>query len=207
MGGKLYHDEEWLRKKYIEEGLSDKEISDICDVARGTISGWRSEFNIETRSYAEHTDKGQVYRDAEWLREKYWGEELTVHEMGDEADAAAQTVVNWMDKHDIDRRTTRQNREVNRVTLKMTNGEFGKIPGGYVQAQSYITDAGETMYSVFGIHQLLAIAEGADPHKLFSDGEYVVHHENGLKWDNRPDNIMVMSSKAHTSYHHPGKPE
>jgi len=207
MGEKLYHDEDWLRKKYIEEGLSDKEISDICDVARGTIGRWRSEFNIETRSYAEHIDEGQVYRDAEWLREKYWDEGLTVHEMGDEVDAAAQTIVNWMDKHQIERRRPRENHGVKRVTLNMTHGDFGEIPGGYVQAQSQITRNGEYEYSVCGIHQLLAISEGADPTKVFSNGQTVVHHENGLKWDNRPDNIMVMSGSAHTSYHHPGEPE
>lgn len=147
------------------------------------------------------TNQDKPYTNSTWLEEKYWEEELTVHEMADEADCSAQTIVNWMDKYGIDKRTVRQNIGVSKVTQMTTNGEFGKIPGGYIQFQSYIVEDGEYNYSVCGSHQLLAIAEGADPHRVFSNGENVVHHENGLKWDNRPENLMVMSGAGHTSYH------
>lgn len=144
---------------------------------------------------------GKIYHQEDWLREKYWGEGLTVHEMGDIAGCCGQTIVNHMKRLDIKRRTVRQNIGSKKVTMKMTNGEFGKIPGGYVQAQSYVTNNGDYEYSVCGMHQLLAIAEGADPYEIFTNGKNIVHHENGLKWDNRPDNIMVMSGSAHSSYH------
>ena len=32
----------------------------------------------------------------------------------------------------------------------------------------------------------------------------VVHHKNGIKSDNSPDNLMVMSSADHTKLHHTG---
>ena len=51
------------------------------------------------------------------------------------------------------------------------------------------------------IHQLLAIAEGEDPEKVFSNGEYVVHHKNHVRWDNRAENIELMTNEEHTSLH------
>jgi hypothetical protein len=51
------------------------------------------------------------------------------------------------------------------------------------------------------VHQLVAIAKGANPYKVFSNGRYHVHHKNGIPWDNRPDNLELKSGQVHIREH------
>lgn len=48
------------------------------------------------------------------------------------------------------------------------------------------------------VHTLLAISEGACPYALFASGRaYHVHHKSEVTWDNRPDNLEVLSRAEH----------
>ena len=46
------------------------------------------------------------------------------------------------------------------------------------------------------VHQLAAIADGADPGMVFDD-QYNVHHENGNPLDNRPENLELIHVRDH----------
>jgi hypothetical protein len=48
-----YHDEEWLREKYVVEGLSGNEIGKLCDVTPDTIYKWLDKHDIERRGRNE----------------------------------------------------------------------------------------------------------------------------------------------------------
>ena len=50
------------------------------------------------------------------------------------------------------------------------------------------------------VHQLIAIANGEDPHQVFSS-KYNIHHENGCKLDNRHDNIELLDASEHGRIH------
>lgn len=52
------------------------------------------------------------------------------------------------------------------------------------------------------VHQLVAIAEGADPAEVFSDGEFSVHHRNGCRFDNRAANLETLRHSEHFGEHH-----
>jgi 5-methylcytosine-specific restriction endonuclease McrA len=44
-----YHDEQWLREKYCEEGWTQREIAEECTVSSRTIRTYMNQYGIETR--------------------------------------------------------------------------------------------------------------------------------------------------------------
>lgn len=47
------------------------------------------------------------------------------------------------------------------------------------------------------VHQLLAVANGADPYKVYGNDQYNIDHKNGCKIDNRPQNVRLMPVSEH----------
>ena len=66
---------------------------------------------------------------------------------------------------------------------------------GYVRWRAW--DPAEKRERYVYVHQLLAIADGASPYLVFSDGEWEVHHRNGRKFDNRTENLQLLPNDDH----------
>ena len=66
---------------------------------------------------------------------------------------------------------------------------------GYCRWRAWDPMAGKERY--VGVHQLTAIATGAEPREVFSGGEFETHHESGYKYDNRPENLTVLRNEDH----------
>lgn len=72
-------------------------------------------------------------------------------------------------------------------------------PDGYERIREWVPSEQRERYAY--VHQLVAIADGTDPEEIFSDGERHVHHRDGIKWHNAPDNLEVRERAAHTAHH------
>lgn len=186
-----HDDSSWLRKKYHDEELSVEEIGELVGVSATTILARMDDHGIERRTAAESREvrgtiadprPGGPHRDEDWLREKYYDEELTMGKMADEAGLkSGVTILRWMERYGLERRETAEYLKKEGVrTAKHDNHE----------QVSFTASNGNTHY--YDVHRLLAIAEFG----LDEVAGKIVHHKNGIPWDNRPDNLELIESQA-----------
>lgn len=139
------------------------------------------QFEREAENSAE-----KPYRDEAILRRLYVDEKQSTYDIADRLGCNKSTVLYWMQKHDIDRR------------------EGGRLPYAsyYVDVNGYeqwSTRNGDSTTTV-GVHRLLAIADGADPHRVFAEGTEV-HHRAGDGLMNISGLLDVVSIGEHRRTH------
>lgn len=124
----------------------------------------------------------------ERLVELYYEREMSLRDMEDVLGVTNKTIRRYMDSYGLERRSISEARQSKTPSL-------GVDGNGYEQ-WSGCSDSPKQ----FRVHRLLAIADGADPYELFSKS-LNVHHKNEIPWDNRPQNIEVMSKSEHQIHH------
>jgi len=179
-------DADRVERLYWDEGYSLADVGEVYDVGGVTVLNFMKENEIPRRTPDQ--EKGDAWKDKDRLRRLYWDEGLTLKEVADELGCEKTTVMNWMKRLDIERRLTPEDKPA----------YYDTDTHGYERSKS--KHNGHT-YCVW-IHQLVAIADGADPHKVFSGGEYNVHHINGIPWDNRAKNVELITKSEHSRIHY-----
>jgi hypothetical protein len=117
------------------------------------------------------------YRDAEWLERKYHEEKLTVREIADLCDVTNPCILKWMGKHDIETKSTH--------VKAQTRNTYNCIKTRHDGYELLLGDSGRIAH-----HRVLAGLEyGFDA----IEGKLVTH-KNNIPWDNRMENIEVMSN-------------
>jgi len=163
-----YHDEEWLRAEYVDAERTTTDIADECDVTAETIRRWLNKHDIDLRvTWLSDGEKEQI-------RERYRNTTLKQKEIAEEFGVSEAKVSNIVS--DIDRY------EPASLYQHVTER-------GYVSYQLYY---GGEHVARFYEHQVVALLDGYE-----MGGSNVVHHENGVPWDNRPENLSVMSREEH----------
>lgn len=188
-----WRDKELLLDLYEEQGLTYEEIGDLLGCGKTTVSSWMKKHRAD--EYREDLDveipDEYPYRDGELLEYLYLDEELSTTEIAAVLDCSTGAVINWLNKHDIETRSTGEGvskayRGPRRVNF-YTHGSKGYE---MVKGDEY----------PFPVHRLQAIAYwGIDAVK----GNQV-HHKNGIEWDNREDNLEVLNARDHIGQEHAG---
>lgn len=185
-----WKDAETLRSLYHGDGLPLREIANRFDRSPETIRHWLDTHDIERRD-ANH-EKFDIPKDE--LRRLYVAESWSLRECAERYNCTPVTVRNRLIDYDIPRRDPSQ-------VQRIHHGEYVPLQTddvGYPRWRDQIAGDG------VAVHQLVAIATGADPYIVFDD-DYHVHHKNTHPWDNRPSNLEVIREDTHMATHRHGE--
>ena len=124
------------------------------------------------------------YADPARLRDLYHEQGYSLREIADELDCHYTTVHQYMDQHGIERRDANFNPD------KAKHATFTMHTQGY---ELWVANSATVL-----VHRLVAVAtHGFD---AVCDG--IVHHQNEIKWDNRPENLTLCEShRQHIHLH------
>lgn len=179
-----YDNKDWLKQKYVDEGMNTKEIADMFGVSDETIRRRLRKMDVKMRTVNDYTI-GE-YQDKETLRELYVESELSIPEISNRFDCCTATVMKYVNKFGFEKRGRT-------IGERKEYANYWTDKNGY---ERWLTAHRDTTEHIF-VHTLLAISEyGIDAVK----GK-VVHHDNEIPWDNRPGNIELMDRGEHTAYH------
>lgn len=99
-------------------------------------------------------------------------------------------VKRWLRRHNIQRSQS----EAAKVRYRK-DPPHHRWHNGYEQVVTQIDGSQKGVQ----IHRLLAVSEFG----LDAVSGKVIHHKNGVKWDNRPGNIEPMTKEEHQRHHNP----
>jgi len=147
----------------------------------------RSKSNSQSE---EFQGSGSPWRDSDLLEELYHKRGLSTIEIGNKLGCDGGTIHYWLKKHDLETRSY---------------SESGKGKGRVEYAHFYTTKDGYEMWrantgedqKALSVHRLVAVSEyGFD---AVADKE--VHHKNKIPWDNRPENLVPLTTGEHGTAH------
>ena len=133
-------------------------------------------------------DYEKPWQNEQLLREYYLERKMSMYDIADRFGCSQNTISKYCRDFDIETRGG--------------DGRPRKKKVSYFTATEW-----ENAYEVWNesiyreqvkVHRLIAVAE----HGVDAVADKHVHHKNGIPWDNRPDNLEVLSLSDHMSLHH-----
>jgi len=181
----------WLDERFNGKGWSIKKIADRANSNRKTVAEWLDKLGVRSPEDkpADYADS-KPWHDPERLQELYHGQELSAKRVADVMGCSPQTVRHWLIEFDIERRAASYR------TVELSDNPQRRYPTIY--------DSHDGESSGVLIHRFVAYAVGKMSFEELCDPNMVVHHRTNVGWDNRPENLEVMSRSEHMSLHGQG---
>jgi transposase-like protein len=179
-----WRDKERLKKLYLKERLTTVEMADRMGCSPVTIQNWLSRHGIEKReSRRDYGHDDYPWRNEDVLRTLYEGKGLSSIKIAEKFDCDHSTVCNWLEEFGIKTRDPRKRPVYFETDIR-----------GYEHWRHKSFDGDHDVK----VHRLLAVAKYGFQAVT---SEMDVHHQNGVPWDNRYQNIEVVDHAEHTRIH------
>lgn len=193
-----YTDPNVLWDLWVVEGMSQKDIANRLNCSVATICNWVKEHNLSDVSPLNNGpsvwyngEYDNPYEDSDILKNLYYDRLMDAYEISNIMNCSNVTIIDWLRNHGLGVRMRSEAKKVRFGTHNCVRF-FTSQNGPEVWEDCYKSEHNKVF-----VHRLLAVAEfGFEAlHGM------VVHHKNGVHWDNRPDNIEVMSQSDHATLH------
>lgn len=208
-------DKGWLYREYVEKERRPSEIAEECGVHPDTIYYHINKHGFPKVDHSAYMgqDHDEPYHDKEWLEREYWENGRDTVDIGKECGVRAETIRRWLEKHDLGTRDRSEavrkqwendpeRRRKQSEWMAEHRDEFAPYPSSihpsiFTRNTGHVVATGGGDEGSIGIHRLLAVAE----YGLDAVAGMDVHHKNGIPWDNRPENIELLTRSEHMRTH------
>lgn len=195
--------EETLRILYLKEGKTYSEIGRILGVSYRTVFKYMKEYGIESRDHNVDTSLltkiGMTNEEFEKvLYQKYVVDEISQIKIAKEFNVSLAIIKKYLDRYNIPTRNHKDSNKVSNSGEKnhKWNGGIYCLTSGYTRI--YVT-VHPSLNAPGYIYEHRNVVEEHLGRYLEKDEH--VHHLNGIKSDNRLENLQVMSNSEHQKIH------
>lgn len=152
-----------------------------ADETRHNISESADKINVETL-----LEQDQPWRDADLVNHLYHEREMSGPEIADTLGCSVRPIYDRIED-------ARSFGEANKIWQLRQPAQFKTSRDGYERVGTKINGEHHSM----AVHRLVVVAE----HGIDALCGKVVHHKNGIPWDNRPENLELMDQSDHVREH------
>lgn len=175
MKNKRWRDKATLYELYHGQRMDKEEMGTQLGCSGATVSNWMDRLGVPSVRAEER---------ASYLRHLYVEKRMTQEEIADLINTPQTTISTYLNEAGIEIRTS----------LDYTH------PSIYFSGDGYLTCRHRDVNrrKAFRVHRLQAVAY----HGFDEVAGNQVHHKNGVRWDNRMENLEVLSHPDHLKRHH-----
>lgn len=180
-----------LYRAYWVEEKSVNELAEEFGISRTSLYRAFQALDIPRRGQnkadkirREKLAEKRKYWDEEYIHREYVEKGKTVSEIADECDVSTTTIRKWIKRHGFD--LPDRYYDIPEFCMSCESNSHTSYPHWHGCDGQMLT-----------VHQLVAVAEGADPYKVYNNSAWNIDHKNRHKCDNSHHNLELISSAEH----------